>query len=52
LSARGLRKLDDEEEQIEDMAELVQVRRQARRVVVKAFFVALFLTLIVYFLPF
>jgi hypothetical protein len=39
-------------EQIEDRAELAQVRRQARRVIVKAFLAALALTLLVYFLPF
>jgi hypothetical protein len=39
-------------EQIEDQAELTQVRRQARRVIVKSFIAALTLTLLVYFLPF
>ncbi|HLO15010.1 MAG TPA: hypothetical protein VK206_09275 [Anaerolineales bacterium] len=52
MASRGSRKLGDREEQIEDQAELIQVRRQARRVIVKAFLVALALTLIVYFLPF
>ncbi len=50
LASRGLRNFGDEE-QIEDQAELIQVRRQARRVIIKAFFVALALTLFVYFLP-
>jgi hypothetical protein len=37
---------------IEDQAELIQVHRQARRVILKAFIAALFLTLLVYLLPF
>ncbi len=52
LASRGLRKTGDEEEQIGNQAELTQVRTQARRVILKAFFVALALTLIVYVLPF
>jgi hypothetical protein len=51
LASRGSRKFGDEEEKIEDETELLQVRRQARRVMIKAFFVALPLTLIAYFLP-
>jgi len=51
LASRGSRKLGDEEEQIDDIAELIQVRKQARRVILKAFFAALSLTLIAYFLP-
>jgi hypothetical protein len=52
LASRGLRKISDKEEQLKNLAELLIVRRQARRVIVKAFFVALFLTLLVYRLPF
>jgi hypothetical protein len=51
LASRGLRNIHDTEEQIEDRTELAQVRRQARRVMIKAFWAALVLTLIVYFLP-
>jgi len=51
LSSRGLRKVGDEEEKIENEAELRQVRRQARRVIVKAFLVALPLALLAVFLP-
>ena len=51
LASRGSRKLGEHEEQIEDKDELIQVRRQARRVTIKAFFVALAMTLIAYFLP-
>ena len=52
LSSRGLRKLGDKEEQIENQAELLQVRKQAQQVILKAFFAALALTLIVFLLPF
>jgi hypothetical protein len=52
LASRGARKFGEDEEQIKDQAELLQVRRQARRVIIKAFFVALALTLFSYFLPF
>jgi hypothetical protein len=51
LASRSSRKFGDEEEKIEDEAELLQVRRQARRVILRAFLVALPLTLIAYFLP-
>ena len=51
LAARGARKFGPEEEQIEDEAELRQVRRQARRVIWKGFLVALPLTLLSYLLP-
>jgi hypothetical protein len=51
LSARGSRQLGDEVETIEDAAELAQVRRQARRVQIKAFLAALPLTLIALALP-
>ena len=37
---------------IEDEAELKQVRRQARRVILKGFLIALPLTLLAYLLPF
>ncbi len=39
------------EEKIEDNAELAQVRRQARRVIFRAFLVAFLLTWIVFLLP-
>jgi len=51
LAARGARKFGAEEEQIEDQAELRQVRKQARWVILKGFLVALPLTLLSYLLP-
>jgi hypothetical protein len=51
LASRGSRKFGEEEEYIDDEAELIQVRRQARRVMIKALLIALPLTLIAYFLP-
>jgi hypothetical protein len=51
LASRGARKFGEQEEQIQDQAELMQIRRQARRVFIKAFLAALLLTLIAYFLP-
>jgi len=45
------RKMGEEEEKIEDAAELKQVRRQSSRLIVKAFFTALALTLIAFLLP-
>jgi hypothetical protein len=46
LAARGSRQLGDTAEKIEDPAELVQVRRQARRVKLKSLLLAIPLTLI------
>jgi hypothetical protein len=43
--------LGDYEERIEDDSELAQVRRQARRVIFKAFLVALVLTWIAFLIP-
>ncbi len=51
LSARQSRKLGDRMEKIEDAAELAQVRRQAKRVQIKALLAAIVLTLIVLVLP-
>jgi len=51
LASRGSRNLTGEIEKIEDEAELAQVRRQARRVTIKAFLVAIPLTLIALALP-
>jgi len=51
LASRGSRKLGETEEKIEDEAELKQVRRQARKVMIKAFWAALALTLIAFILP-
>ena len=51
LAARGSRQLTDEVEQIDDPAELAQVRRQARRVQIKAVLAAIPLTLIALALP-
>jgi hypothetical protein len=51
LSSRGLRKFGETEEKIEDDAELKQVRRQAQKVIRKAFFVAVALTAIAFILP-
>ena len=47
----GTRKLTETMEKIEDEAELAQVRRQARKVLVKAVLVAIPLTLLVLLLP-
>jgi hypothetical protein len=43
--------LGEEEEKIEDEAEWRQVRKQARRVILKGFLMALPLTLLSYLLP-
>lgn len=51
LVSRGLRNISDREEKIEDPAELQQVRRQARRVILKGILVAIPLTLLAYILP-
>jgi len=51
LASRGLRNISDKEEQIEDQAELRQVRRQALRVILKGVLVALPLTVIAFILP-
>lgn len=51
LAARGARQLTESVERIEEDAELAQVRRQARRVVLKALLAAIPLTLMVLVLP-
>jgi hypothetical protein len=51
LASRGLRKLGETEDKIEDDAELKQVRRQAQKVYLKSLLVALVLTLIAYLIP-
>jgi hypothetical protein len=51
LASRSSRQLTDEIEKIEDEAELAQVRRQARKVSIKAFLAAIALTLIALALP-
>jgi hypothetical protein len=51
LAARGSRQLGDEIETIDDVDELAQVRRQARRVQVKALLVAIVMTVVVLALP-
>lgn len=51
LASRGLRNISDREEKIDDPAELQQVRRQARRVILKGILVAVPLTLLAYILP-
>jgi len=51
LSARGSRNLTGKVEKIDDDAELAQVRRQARRVTLKAFLAAIPLMLIALALP-
>jgi len=48
---RGSRKFGETEEKIEDDAELKQIRRQAQKVIFKAFLVALPLTVIAFILP-
>jgi hypothetical protein len=51
LAARGSRQLGDRVEKIDEAAELAQVRRQARRVQLKALWVSIPLTLIALALP-
>jgi len=51
LASRSSRKIGEVEEKIEDNAELAQVRRQARRVIFRAFLAALVLTWIAYIIP-
>jgi hypothetical protein len=51
LASRGSRNLTDKIEKIGDQAELAQVRRQARKVSIKAFLAAIALTLIALALP-
>jgi len=51
LAARGSRQLGYQVENIEDPAELAQVRRQARRVQLKALLLAIALTLVALALP-
>jgi hypothetical protein len=51
LASRSSRNLTGKIEKIEDEAELAQVRRQARKVNIKAFVAAIVLTLIVLILP-
>ena len=45
------RKMGDSIEKVEDAGELKQIGRQSRRVFLKAFYVALALTFIVYLIP-
>jgi hypothetical protein len=52
LASRGARKIGQQEEKIEDEAELKQVRWQARRVILKGVLVAIPLTVLAYLLPF
>jgi len=51
LATRGARNLTGKIEKIKDQDALAQVRRQARRVVFKAFLAAIPLTLIVMLVP-
>lgn len=51
LAARGSRQLGDNIERIEDVAELAQVRWQARRVQLKGLAVAIILTLLALAIP-
>jgi hypothetical protein len=51
LAARGSRKLGDEVEKIDDAFVLAQVRRQARRVQLKALLVGLAMTLVALAVP-
>jgi hypothetical protein len=51
LALRGSRKFNQQEERIENEAELRRVRWQARRVIIKGFLVALPITLLAYLLP-
>jgi hypothetical protein len=45
------RKMSDVTEKVEDDAEMKQINRQSRKIILKAFYVSLALTLVVYFLP-
>jgi hypothetical protein len=51
LASRGLRKLGETEDKIEDDAELRQVRHQARKVYLKSLLAGLVLTLIAFLIP-
>ena len=51
LAARGSRQLGENKEQIEDQAELIQVRRQASKVQMKSMAAALGLTLLALLIP-
>jgi hypothetical protein len=51
LAARGSRQLSDQVDQIEDAAELAQVRRQARWIQLKALVVGVVLTALALALP-
>jgi len=51
LASRGLRNISDNEERIEDPVELVQVRRQALRVILKGVLIAIPLTILAYLIP-
>ena len=51
LASRGLRNISDKEERIEDQAELIQVRRQALRVILKGVLVAIPLTILAFLIP-
>lgn len=51
LAARGSRQLGEEAEKIADEEELAQVRKQARRVQIKAVIAGLVMTLIALLLP-
>lgn len=47
----GTQKLTDKMEKVEDQAQLAQMRRQARKVMIKAMLVAIPLTLLAFLLP-
>ena len=51
LASRSLRKFGEKAEKIENDAERKQVRRQALKVLLKSFLVAVVLTLIAYLIP-
>lgn len=51
LAARGLRKMNGQEEEIEDPEKLARVRRQARWVHVKSVLVGIVLTAIAVVIP-
>jgi hypothetical protein len=51
LASRSSRNLTGKEERIEDGAELAQVKRQARKVNIKAYIAAFVMTLIALALP-
>jgi hypothetical protein len=51
LAARGARKTGERAERIHDLAELIQVRRQSRRVLIKSLAAAAVITALTLVIP-